>query len=69
MLANKGCGKHRCGDFTLWQQQVKSLLSREGTIKALKIKTYRIEKITDDEWVALREKDKPEKMTADQGGI
>jgi len=45
------------------------LLSREGTIKALKIKTYRIEKITDDEWVALREKDKPEKMTADQGGI
>jgi len=45
-----------CGNFALWQQRVKGLLTREGTIKALKVKTCRIEKMTDDEWVTLRKK-------------
>ena len=49
------------GDFTLWQQRVKSLLTREGTIKALKVNTRRTEKMTDDEWMALREKDNPKR--------
>ena len=38
---------------------MKSLLTREGIIKAFKVKTRRTEKMIDDEWVALREKDKP----------
>ena len=54
------------GDFTLWQQWVKSLLTQEGTIKALKVKTRRAEKMTNDEWMALREKDKPEKMSTEE---
>ena len=47
------------GDFTSWQQRVKSLLTREGTSKALKVKSHRIAKMTDNEWVGLRKKDKP----------
>ena len=31
------------------------------------MKTCRTEKMTDDEWVALREKDKPEKITTEEG--
>jgi len=54
------------GDLTLWQQQVKSFLTREGTIKTLKMKTCRTEKMTDDEWVALRGKNKPEKMSKEE---
>jgi len=50
-------------DFTLRQQRVKSLLTREGTIKALKVKTRRTEKMRDDEWVTSREKDMLEKMS------
>ena len=46
-------------DFTLWKQRVKILLTREGTIKALKVKTRSTEEMTDDVWVALKEKDKP----------
>jgi len=45
---------------------VKRLMTREGTIKALKVKMCGTEKMTDDEWVALREKDKPEKMTTEE---
>ena len=48
-------------DFTSWQQQVKSLLTLEGTIKALKVKTRMTEKMTDDEWMAMRRNDKSEK--------
>jgi len=51
-----------CDDFTLWQQRLKSLLTREGTIKSLKVKTRKTEKMTYDEWVTSREKDKPKKM-------
>ena len=47
-------------------QRVKSLLTLEGTIKALKVKTRRIEKMTDDEWLTSREKDKPEKMLTEE---
>jgi len=47
------------GDFTLWQQRVKSLLTREGRMKALKVKMGRMGKITDDEWVVLRQKEEP----------
>ena len=36
-------------------------------MKALKLKARRIEKMMDDEWVALREKDRPEKMTTEEG--
>jgi len=32
------------------------LLTRKGIIKALKVKTHRTEKMTEDEWVALRGK-------------
>jgi len=48
-------------DFTVWQQGMKRLLTREGTIKALKVKTRRTKKMTDDEWMALREKDNPKR--------
>ena len=57
------------GDFTLLQQPVKVSLTREGTIKDLKVQTCRIEKMTDDEWVALTQKDKPEKMTTEEGEV
>ena len=40
----------------------KSLRTQERTIKALKMKTRRTEKMTEDEWVPSKEKDKPEKM-------
>ena len=56
-----------CGDFTLWQQRMKSLLTQERAIEALKVKTCRTERMTDDELVALREKDKPEKMSKEEG--
>ena len=46
---------------------MKSLLTRDGTIKALKVKTCKTQKMSDDECVALREKDKPEKMTTEEG--
>ena len=46
---------------------MKSLLTQEGTINALKVNTCRTEKITDDELAALREKDKAEKMRSDEG--
>ena len=45
---------------------MKSLLTREGTIKAFKAKTRRTERMTDDKWMALREKDKPEKMSKEE---
>ena len=35
-------------------------------MKALKLKTRRTEKMMDDDWVALREKDKLEKMTTEE---
>ena len=54
------------GDFTLWQQRMKSLLTQEVTIKALKVKTRRTKKMTDDEWVTSKEKDKPKKMPTDE---
>jgi hypothetical protein len=54
------------GDFTLWQQRVKSILTREGTIKALKVKTRRTEIMTDTEWAGHRRKDKPEKLTDEE---
>ena len=54
------------GDFTSWQQLVKHLLSREGTIRTLKVKTHRTEKMTDDEWVTLKEKDKSEKTSIEE---
>ena len=37
------------GDFTLWRQRVKSVLTREGTMKALKVKTCTTQKMTDNE--------------------
>ena len=40
-------------DFTLWQQRVKNILTREGLIKALKKKTDKPENMTDDEWKEL----------------
>jgi len=43
------------GKFTLWKQRVKSLMTWEGTIKALKVKTRTAEKMTNDEWVTSRE--------------
>jgi len=54
------------GDFTLCQQWVNSLLTREGTIKALKVKIRMTEKMVDDEWVELTEKDKPEKTSKEE---
>lgn len=55
------------GDFTMWQQRVKSVLTREGTIKALKVKSHRTVEMTDAEWVAHRLKnDKPEKMSIEE---
>ncbi|VFQ72130.1 unnamed protein product [Cuscuta campestris] len=54
------------GDFTLWQQQVKSVLTREGTIKALKVKVQRTEKMTDAEWAKHRKNDKPEKLSEEE---
>ena len=53
-------------DFTLWQQRVKSLLALKGTIKALKVKTCRTKKMTDDQWETSREKDKPKKMSTEE---
>lgn len=53
-------------DFTLWQQRVKILLTWEGTIKVLKMKTCRTKKMIDDEWVTVREKDKPGKMSKEK---
>jgi len=46
---------------------VKLLLTQEGTIEALKVKTCRTEMMADHKWVALREKDKPEKMETHEG--
>jgi len=57
----------RRGDFTLWQQWLKSLLTRQETIMALKVKTRRTEKMTDDEWVALRDKGKLVMVTMKDG--
>ena len=54
------------GDFTLWQQWVKSLLPREGTIKGLKMKTCRTRKTADNQWVTLKEKDKPKTMPTEE---
>ncbi|VFR00720.1 unnamed protein product [Cuscuta campestris] len=54
------------GDFTLWQQRVKSVLTREGTIKALKVKVQRTEKMTDAEWAKHRKNDKPEKLSEEE---
>ncbi|VFQ77330.1 unnamed protein product [Cuscuta campestris] len=54
------------GDFTLWQQRVKSVLTREGTIKALKVKVQRTEKMTDAEWAKPRKNDKPEKLSEEE---
>jgi len=46
---------------------VKHLLTREGTSKGLKVKTCKTAKMMDHEWVTLREKEKPEKMTTEVG--
>ncbi|VFQ97231.1 unnamed protein product [Cuscuta campestris] len=54
------------GDFTLWKQRVKSVLTREGTIKALKVKVQRTEKMTDAEWAKHRKNDKPEKLSEEE---
>jgi len=48
------------------QQRVKSLLTCEETIKAIKVKTCRTEKMTKDKWVALRQKDKSKKMSTEE---
>jgi len=56
-----------CANFTLWQQWVKSLLTQEGTINTSKVKTYRTEKMMDDEWMALKEKGQLEKMRTEEG--
>jgi hypothetical protein len=42
-------------DFTLWQQRVKCVLTREGTINALKVKTHKTEKMMDEEWEDLKD--------------
>jgi len=38
-------------------------MTRKRTIKALKVKTQRTKKMTDDEWATFRRKDKPEKIS------
>ena len=35
-------------------------------MKALKVKTHMTEKMTNDKWVTLREKDKPDKMSKEE---
>ena len=42
-------------DFTLWQQRVKNILTREGCTKALKPKSEKPEKLKDEEWQEMRE--------------
>ncbi|GMP50192.1 hypothetical protein CsSME_00016910 [Camellia sinensis var. sinensis] len=42
-------------DFTLWQQRVKNILTREGLVKALLKKSNKPEDIKDDKWEELRE--------------
>ncbi|VFR00763.1 unnamed protein product [Cuscuta campestris] len=54
------------GDFTLWQQRVKSVLTWEGTIKALKVKVQRTEKMTDAEWAKHRKNNKSEKLSEEE---
>ncbi|KAG5550011.1 hypothetical protein RHGRI_015095 [Rhododendron griersonianum] len=43
-------------DFTLWQQRVKSILTREGLVKALKKKSEKPEGVKDDKWVTALSK-------------
>ena len=42
-------------DFTLWQQRVKNILTREGLVKALLKKSNKPEDMKDDKWEELRE--------------
>ncbi|KAG5532538.1 hypothetical protein RHGRI_026984 [Rhododendron griersonianum] len=42
-------------DFTLWQQRVKNILTREGLVKALKKKSEKPEGVKDDKWEEMRE--------------
>lgn len=42
-------------DFTLWQQRVKDILTREGLVKALKKKNDKPAGMDNDKWVEMRE--------------
>lgn len=42
-------------DFTLWQQRVKNILTREGTVKALKKKSEMPENMSIDAWQDIRD--------------
>lgn len=42
-------------DFTLWQQRVKNILTREGLVKALNKKTEKPEKLSTEAWQDMRD--------------